>query len=66
MIREETGEGIGDLFSFERGTSCGIKKRLYWPIALILASLQMAELPHYILLIDRSIEQPEQEIYGDE
>lgn len=61
--RERTGDGIGDFLSFDRGTGCEIEKYLlsYRPIALILPSLQMADLPHNVPLIDGSIEQPTKE-----
>ena len=55
----ETGAGICYLFCFDRGTVSGIT--IIRPIALILPKLQMAQLPHYVPLIDGSIEQPAQE-----
>lgn len=55
----KTGAGILDLFCFDRGTVSGIT--IIRPIALILPKLQMAQLPHYVPLIDGSIEQPAQE-----
>lgn len=55
----KTGAGICYLFCFDRGTVSGIT--IIRPIALILPKLQMAQLPHYVPLIDGSIEQPAQE-----
>lgn len=47
------------MFCFDRGTVSGIT--IIRPIALILPKLQMAQLPHYVPLIDGSIEQAAQE-----
>lgn len=53
-------EAFSSSASIEATKGKGRIKRIR-PIALILPSLQMAELPHYVPLIDGSIEQPAQE-----